>query len=241
MNDHTSPEPQPATDRTALREQIAEALGSLQGTVHHLPPATRQAVIDAVVPVLPEPADRAAVLREAAEAIQDVIDTDRARFPARSNDRAALGAARQIVLGLIDKPSRLAAGPAADTPHQTDGEAHPAEHKWAAELYDPAADEWVPGTRYLVRDRAVNALNHAKRLGPTWKDGTPTQRRLVRMTTTYTVEDAAPAVGGAQQQKVIRCDIAVMHRPHPAHDWTQRPDGPVRRCPGVAQAKEAGA
>jgi hypothetical protein len=51
----------------------------------------------------------------------------------------------------------------------------------------------------------------------------------------------APAVGGAPEPKVIRCDIAVMHRPHPAHDWTQRPDGPVRRCPGVAQAEEAGA
>ncbi|MFF1444152.1 hypothetical protein [Streptomyces sp. NPDC058295] len=55
----------PATDHAALREQIAEALGSLQGTVHHLPPATRQAVIDAVLAVLPEPADRTAEIRAA--------------------------------------------------------------------------------------------------------------------------------------------------------------------------------
>jgi hypothetical protein len=74
-------------------------------------------------------------------------------------------------------------------------EAHPPEHTWAAELHDPLADEWVPGTRYTVRDRAVNALTHAKRLGPTWADGTPTERRLVRATTTYTVEEPdTPAV-----------------------------------------------
>ncbi|MFD5798643.1 hypothetical protein ACFWIO_34955 [Streptomyces diastatochromogenes] len=73
-------------------------------------------------------------------------------------------------------------------------EAHAPEHSWAAELYDPLADEWVPGTRYPVRDRAVNALDHAKRLGPTWKDGTPVERRLVRATTTYTVEEPAPVV-----------------------------------------------
>jgi hypothetical protein len=77
-------------------------------------------------------------------------------------------------------------------------EAHPAEHKWAAELYDPLADEWVPGTRYLVRDHAVNALEHGRRIGPTWKDGTQTQRRLVRATTTYTVEPDGPAVSSGQ-------------------------------------------
>ncbi|KOX32837.1 hypothetical protein ADL07_11795 [Streptomyces sp. NRRL F-4707] len=75
-------------------------------------------------------------------------------------------------------------------------EAHPAEHTWAAELYDPVADEWVPGTRYAVRDRAVNHLAHTVKIGPKWKDGTPTQRRLVRATTTYTVEQ--PAAGTRQ-------------------------------------------
>ena len=74
-------------------------------------------------------------------------------------------------------------------------EAHDPEHTWAAELHDPLADEWVPGTRYLARDRAVNALAHAQRIGPTWKDGTPTQRRLVRATTTYTVEQPVPGPG----------------------------------------------
>lgn len=53
---------------------------------------------------------RTATLDEAAAAIQDFIDRDRAQFPARSNDRAALGGARQIVLGLHDQPHRTDAG-----------------------------------------------------------------------------------------------------------------------------------
>lgn len=86
-----------------------------------------------------------------------------------------------------------------------DAEAHPAEHSWAAELHDPLADQWVPGTRYRVRDRAVNALEHARTIGPTWKDGTPTRRRLVRATTTYTVEEPAVLpVGSAEPQDETR-------------------------------------
>ncbi|MCX4911846.1 hypothetical protein [Streptomyces sp. NBC_00878] len=75
---------------------------------------------------------------------------------------------------------------------QAGHEARPAEHVWRAELYDPLAEEWAPGTRYVDRDRAVNALTHARRIGPAWKDGTPTERRLVRATTTYTVEAVQP-------------------------------------------------
>ncbi|MFE0699146.1 hypothetical protein [Streptomyces sp. NPDC058872] len=80
-----------------------------------------------------------------------------------------------------------AVGQPAETPH-TD-EARPPVHRWAAELHDPLADEWVPGTRYSDRDRAVAALAHARAVGSTWKDGTPVDRRLVREDTTWTVED----------------------------------------------------
>lgn len=72
-------------------------------------------------------------------------------------------------------------------------EAHPAAHTWAVELYDPLADQWAPGTRYTARESAVNHLHHANTIGPTWKDGTPVQRRLVRSTTTHTVEQHAAA------------------------------------------------
>ncbi|WP_405718096.1 hypothetical protein [Streptomyces sp. NBC_00046] len=97
---------------------------------------------------------------------------------------------------VVDDPRNIAAVAAAvarqilgTTEQQpAEPEAHPAEHTWAAELHDPLADEWVPGTRYVLRERAVNHLKHATSIGPTWKDGTPTQRRLVRATTTYTVE-----------------------------------------------------
>jgi hypothetical protein len=52
-------------ERAALRDRIAEALDSLQGTAHHLPPETRQRVIEAVTgAVLPAPTDRASVLRD---------------------------------------------------------------------------------------------------------------------------------------------------------------------------------
>ncbi|GLP64265.1 hypothetical protein TUSST3_08850 [Streptomyces sp. TUS-ST3] len=70
--------------------------------------AAMDAARDALLAVLPPPADRAAVLHEAADAITAVIERDRAYSPRRSNDRAALGGAREIVLGLIDKPRRLA-------------------------------------------------------------------------------------------------------------------------------------
>jgi len=82
----------------------------------------------------------------------------------------------------------------ADQAQQHTGEAHPAEHTWAAELHDPLADEWIPGRRYVTRARAVNDLEHARKIAPKWKDGAPTERRLVRATTTYTVEQPAPAV-----------------------------------------------
>jgi hypothetical protein len=65
-------------------------------------------LLDAVLAVLPAPTDRATVLREAADAITEVIEADRAYSPRRSNDRAALGGAREIVLNLIDKPRRMA-------------------------------------------------------------------------------------------------------------------------------------
>ncbi|MEU9597231.1 hypothetical protein AB0E06_10505 [Streptomyces sp. NPDC048109] len=103
--------------RAALRDRIAAALYERERPPREpvwadARPADREvfeAMADAVLPaVLPAPVDRIAVLREAAAAITDVIERDRAYSPRRSNDRAALGAAREIVLGLIDNPRRVA-------------------------------------------------------------------------------------------------------------------------------------
>ncbi|MFJ5973555.1 hypothetical protein [Streptomyces sp. NPDC093060] len=132
-------------------------------------------------------------------------------------DRAALDRLRRLAAETQQQET-------AGARQQPDGEteAHPAEHTWAAELHDPLADEWVPGTRYPVRDRAVNALNHAKRLGPTWKDGTPVERRLVRATTTYTVEEPAPVAQqpAAAETDEERADREATERDHARGDHT---------------------
>ncbi|CAM5249879.1 hypothetical protein SGLAM104S_01600 [Streptomyces glaucescens] len=177
------------------------------------------AALNALLAVLP-PADRAAVLREAADALGRMdydtdsndygYDTYRDAWNGGVMDGATLlrrmadeaqpeCSASESGSCLRESQSETAcdtdAGecahggrPADEAQPATEIEAHPAEHSWAAELYDPLADEWVPGTRYAVRDRAVNHLTHARSIGPAWKDGTPVQRRLVRATTTYTVE-----------------------------------------------------
>ncbi|MFE2563103.1 hypothetical protein [Streptomyces mirabilis] len=111
--------------------------------------------------------------------------------PACQRSELFLGSGGYVTCSNADCPEPDAATTVLE---QYAAEAHEPEHTWAAELHDPLADEWVPGTRYIDRDRAVNALAHAKQIGPTWRDGTPTERRLVRATTTYTVEaDDAPA------------------------------------------------
>jgi hypothetical protein len=176
---------EPAAD---LRDRIADVVIPL--LLDTLPKVIARSrgyeVADAVLAVLPEPADRAAILAEAADAVF-ALDYD---VMVGEEGDENLGSMREAWdLGTIHAEKllrRLAAEAPATTQPET--EAHPAEHSWAAELYDPLAEEWVPGTRYPVRDRAVNALAHSRRLGPTWKDGTPTRRRLVRATTTYTVE-----------------------------------------------------
>ncbi|SDL28672.1 hypothetical protein SAMN05421806_12569 [Streptomyces indicus] len=70
-----------------------------------------------------------------------------------------------------------------------DDEAHATEQKWRVELYDPTAEAWAPGSSLpdlpAARARLALAQGHA----PRWRDdGTPVQRRIVRETTTYTVE-----------------------------------------------------
>ncbi|MFF7142298.1 hypothetical protein ACFZB5_13750 [Streptomyces nodosus] len=145
-------------------------------------------------------AERAAVLREEA----DRIDATRAQFPIAVQNGITWATA-ELRRHAAECPQCGTTGACNGGPcplrrladEAQSAEAHPAEHTWAAELYDPVAEEWVPGTRYTVRDRAVNHLAHAAAIGPKWKDGTPTQRRLVRATTTYTVE---PPADGAQQQ-----------------------------------------
>lgn len=118
----------------------------------------------------PAPADRAAGLREAVEV---AVRAARACGDSETGQYAA-----SIAAGIGRELRRMA--DEAQQPTPTEAEAHPAEHTGAAELHDPLATEWIPSRRYVTRDRAVADLQHGRAIGPTWKDGTPTQRRLVR-------------------------------------------------------------
>lgn len=67
---------------------------------------------------------------------------------------------------------------------------YPTETSWIAEAQE-SDDQWM----YLGanRDRAVveQRIASIQKRFPEWKDGTPVRRRIIRKTTTYTVEPAA--------------------------------------------------
>lgn len=69
---------------------------------------------------------------------------------------------------------------------QPDTEAQPPYHRWYTEQLDPVANEWAPGWRFTDRAEAVERYRILS------EHGTPAERRLVRETTTYTVEEPAP-------------------------------------------------
>ncbi|MFK0124921.1 hypothetical protein ACIQSP_16590 [Streptomyces nigra] len=78
-----------------------------------------------------------------------------------------------------------------DGDEQAGTEAHPPHHRWMVETRDNLADEWAPGMRFTDRAEAVARYETVSRNHPLWKDGTPVERRFVRETTTYTVEQPA--------------------------------------------------
>ncbi|MET9923443.1 MULTISPECIES: hypothetical protein [unclassified Streptomyces] len=138
----------------------------------------------------PAPADRAATRDRLRQAICEASGFD---WDPDVLEPDEYGEHADAVLAVL-------AGEAAAGAHQTtEGEARPAEHSWAAELHDPLADEWVPFGSSNVRATAVHSLERGRRLAPVWADGTPTERRLVRATTTYTVEPT-PAVPAAPEE-----------------------------------------
>lgn len=108
MTENTTNEPQPATDRTALRERIADTLAEADGWrwVNDFDKArsstyrSYQSRADAVLALLPEPADRATVLREAADVALGRVDL----FPDTEEGALAAGALE----GLADVYRRMA-------------------------------------------------------------------------------------------------------------------------------------
>ncbi|NDZ63592.1 hypothetical protein [Streptomyces cyaneofuscatus] len=77
----------------------------------------------------------------------------------------------------------------------SEAKAHPAKTQWAVEIYDPRHSTWVTPTRFHAPEVAADAQAAYEKNTPTWTDGSPVQRRIVREETTYTVEPepAAPA------------------------------------------------
>ena len=75
---------------------------------------------------------------------------------------------------------------------QQSAAAYPAETSWIAETQG-TDDQWM--FLRANRDRAVveQCIASVQKRFPRWADGTPVNRRIVRKTTTYTV-DTAPAV-----------------------------------------------
>ncbi|QBJ94463.1 hypothetical protein D0Z67_29275 (plasmid) [Streptomyces seoulensis] len=77
---------------------------------------------------------------------------------------------------------------------QPDTEARPRQASWRVETYDPDAGEWAPGSHFLCREAAVERRDTATERAPRWADDTPVQRRIVRETTTYSVEPPSTGV-----------------------------------------------
>jgi hypothetical protein len=126
---------------------------------------------------------RSAALRDAADQYATLADQNEAYELAEhgsidNESRLQLEAVRDVAAGL----RRMADEAQAET------EAQPARHRWYVETRDGTADQWAPGTRYTERRDAVDRHAVLTRHHPTWKDGTPAERRIVRETTTYTVE-----------------------------------------------------
>ncbi|MEE1813485.1 hypothetical protein PUR59_00230 [Streptomyces sp. SP18ES09] len=68
-------------------------------------------------------------------------------------------------------------------------QARPPREQWRVEIYDPLAKEWAPGVAFSDRARAAERLDAVPTYSPRWGIDTPPQRRLVRETTTWTVEE----------------------------------------------------
>ncbi|WP_322501791.1 hypothetical protein TR631_33715 [Streptomyces rochei] len=135
-------------------------------------------------------ADQAAVLREAAA----VLDRRASGIDAFSS--SDFGEEARAVRELADAANELRR--VADETATTETQAHPPLHQWRVEILD--GDEWMPASG-LRRDRsqAAEQLRMSSERRPLWNDGTGVQRRLVRETTTYTVEDETGPAAGARQ------------------------------------------
>jgi hypothetical protein len=73
------------------------------------------------------------------------------------------------------------------SPAEENAVPRPPDTSWYVEVFDGAG--WLRDSRsFNDREFAVERLTSQQRVAPAWADGTPVQRRLIRETTTYTIE-----------------------------------------------------
>jgi hypothetical protein len=85
------------------------------------------------------------------------------------------------------------AGPEGEA-QQPETQAHPSRDRWYIEILD--GDGWDLTSRFHTeRDAAVRDMDRRNGAAPQWDDGKPVRRRLVRETTTHTVESAVSQPG----------------------------------------------
>jgi hypothetical protein len=192
--------PAPATDRDTLIEIVAQAIWartpdaepSRTGLVMGNPHGIAADVVAALAALLPASTDRGAVLEEAADRLGELRIAEREWLVACGLDKGEQELRR-----------------VADETRNTTEALRPATTEWTFEAcYDADNDKWhgIGGTysdhaeaKDAFKRRAENDPDHVKHF----------KFRLVRATTTYTVEaehtpPATPPAGGAQQPKETR-------------------------------------
>lgn len=201
-------------DRAGLREQIAAVLRPhaslggapprwevpfVDGATPSLPRISGwrplDEVVDALAAVLPASVDRATVLNEAADAL------GRMDYEADSQDYGYDTFRDAWNGGVIDGAAelrRLAVEARDGQTTQGETEVHPPYDSWLVEWRAEGGD-WAVAYPTHDHSKALDRLARGQRDTPEW------QWRLVRETTTYTVETerqpAAGPAGGAQQPK----------------------------------------
>lgn len=175
----------PATElRDRIRRAICEASGFTWLPDELMEPDEYGEHADAVLAVLPAPApaapaDRATVLREAADffdgCLRNAADPD--------SDPRYWAAIRDVAMGL----RRVA-----DEAQPTATEAHPSNSSWLVEWREEGGN-WAVVYPTHDRSKALDRLSRGR------KESLARQWRLVRETCVYTVEPTEPATAATEE------------------------------------------